>query len=87
MHRNFHIDGMLLPSSCSASDWLKRILLAVNQSEAGIVSDESFFDIVSQKSFLGNQRWHCEISAVFSSYQCTLFSSLFFKGSQQGKLN
>ena len=41
MHRNSHIDGMSLRSSCSASDWLKQILLVVNQSEADIVSDES----------------------------------------------
>ena len=41
MHRNPHIDGVSLPSSCSASDWLKQILLAVNQSGANIVRDES----------------------------------------------
>ena len=86
MHRNSHIDGMSLPSSCSASDWLKQILLVVNQSEADIVSDESsvwnfwhrFSEVISGKPVV-----HCEISAVFSSYVYFVFFLVLTKDSNK----
>ena len=61
MHRNSHIDGMSLPSSCSASDWLKQILLVVNQSEADVVSDESM-------EFLRGHFW--ETGAALRNISC-----------------